>query len=1204
MGQALTLSPSPTVPRICFTLPVLLSVPGSEPILIQALLDSGAQGSFIDSRLTSQHHLPLNPLIQHIRLRMADGQSSSAGPVTHTTHASFSIFDHHESFALHVTSLKHHLIILGIDWLHTHNPAVNWRQRKISFADPFCNKNCRSPYAVSSLSIYLDRLIAALDHETLEPTVDDYYACQLLADFYDEHHSTLPATSTIPDLTCYSLSAAVALHEMNKDESPATPVLPEEYADFAPLFADKEPGVLPPHRPYDHTIPLEPNAKIPFGPLYTQSQKELEELREYIDDNLKKGFIRRSESPAGAPVLFVPKKDSQKLRLCVDYRALNKVTVKNRCPLPLISETLDRLSTARIFTKLDLKGAYNLIRVAEGEEWKTAFRTRYGHFEYLVMPFGLTNAPATFQAYLNDVLRECLDTVVVIYLDDILIYSADPKDHVTHVRRVLQLLSNAQLQVNLDKCQFSVTKVEFLGYVISPEGIAMDPAKVKAITSWPIPTSVRDIQVFLGFANFYRRFIKNFSQIVGPITRLLKKDTPFVWDLAPQSAFKALRHAFTSEPVLFHFDPAKPCFVEPDASKNALGAVCSQPDDQGILHPLAFFSRSLTPPERNYHIHDTELLAAIEGLEHWRHYFAYSEHPATILTDHKNLEYFSEKRALSQRQIRYAERLSKFKTVVVYRPGIQNGAADALSRMYTPKEGEGSDTIHAALLPPPQVSTSFAVSSVEQLPSESTSILDRIKLAYIQDESTSPLLQQLSKDTTAAPSCDYTLEDGLLYFDGRILVPDDISIQRDILSSCHDGLAVGHFGTYKTFELVHRSYHWPGLRQFTKRFVTSCDICQRNKTVHHKPYGLLQSLPVPQTPWSSISMDFIVQLPESNGSTAILVVVDRLTKMAHFIPTTDNVDAEGTVALFLKHVFSAHGLPDDIVSDRGATFTALFTQSMMKSLGVTQNLSTAFHPQTNGQTERTNATLEQYLRCFTNYQQDNWSSLLPMAEFSYNNTIHSSTKQTPFFALLGYHPRFDVQVPRVASSHPLAHKRLSLLKDVQEDLRFHIALAQEYQQQYYDQHHLPQPNYQPGDLVWLLRRNIKTTRPADKLDVVRLGPFAIVDAVNSRSYRLDLPKGMGRIHSVFHVSLLEPYVANDIPDRLAPPPPPIQYDGQDEFEVEEIVDSRLRYGRLQYKVKWVGYPAPEWEPADNLTHCQDLINEFHTRYPTKPHSRH
>src|SRR5690606_2532057 len=242
----------------------------------------------------------------------------------------------------------------------------------------------------------------------------------------------------------------------------------------------------------------------------------------------------------------VKKKDGT-LRLCVDYRALNKITVKDRCPLPLINETMDQLKEATIFTKLDLKGAYNLIRIKEGDEWKTAFRTRYGHFEYLVMPFGLTNAPATFQAFLNDVLRDCLDTIVVIYLDDILIYSNDEASHTLHVRKVLQLLSDAQLQVNSDKCQFHVTTVEFLGYVISPNGISMDPAKVNAITSWPAPNSVRDIQVFLGFANFYRRFIKNFSKIVAPITRLLKKDVAFVWDADELSAVTTLNKAFNYE---------------------------------------------------------------------------------------------------------------------------------------------------------------------------------------------------------------------------------------------------------------------------------------------------------------------------------------------------------------------------------------------------------------------------------------------------------------------------------------------------------------------------------------------------------------------------------------------------------------------------------------------------------------------------------
>jgi hypothetical protein len=347
-------------------------------------------------------------------------------------------------------------------------------------------------------------------------------------------------------------------------------------------------------------------------------------------------------------------------------------------------------------------------------------------------------------------------------------------------------------------------------------------------------------------------------------------------------------------------------------------------------------------------------------------------------------------------------------------------------------------------------------------------------------------------------------------------------------------------------------------------------------------------------------MDFITQLPDSKGFTAILVVVDRLTKMAHFIPTTNEIDADGTVSLLMSRVVSAHGLPDDIVSDRDKTLTAQFTQAFMTSLGVTQNLSTAFHPQTDGQTERTNATLEQYLRCFSNYQQDDWSELLPMAEFCYNNTVHSSTNQTPFFALHGYHPRFSINVPRVASSNPLAHERLTSLKETQDNLKFYIKSAQESQERYYNRHVEPQPAFVPGDEVWLLRKNIKTTRPSDKLDARKLGPFKIIEAVNSRSFRLQLPSSMSKVHPVFHVSLLERYQANTIPGRTVPPPPPIEVEGELEYEVEAIVDSRLFRRQLQYRVKWQGYQEWTWEPPAHVADCQDMVSVFHARYPNKP----
>src|SRR5690606_32676612 len=263
-------------------------------------------------------------------------------------------------------------------------------------------------------------------------------------------------------------------------------------------------------------------------------------------------------------------------------------------------------------------------------------------------------APATFQAFINDVLREYLDQFVVTYIDDILIYSKNHNEHVQHVKLVMKKLLDAQLQAKLSKCEFHKTEVEFLGFIISTEGIKMDPKKVKDVLEWKTPQNVHDIQVFLGFANFYRRFIKNFSKVVAPITRLLKKDVPFVWNQDADNAFESLKKAFTSDPILKHFDPTKPCYIETDASKEAIGAICSQKDNNGIMHPIAFYSRSLTPAERNYHIHDQELLAIIEAFEHWRHYLIYSEHTTRVFTDHKNLLYFTTKQNLNSRQVRWS----------------------------------------------------------------------------------------------------------------------------------------------------------------------------------------------------------------------------------------------------------------------------------------------------------------------------------------------------------------------------------------------------------------------------------------------------------------------------------------------------------------------------------------------------------------------
>jgi hypothetical protein len=392
-------------------------------------------------------------------------------------------------------------------------------------------------------------------------------------------------------------------------------VVPSEYHDFADVFSKEEAKVMPPHRPYDHPIDLDPDTTPPHGPIYSMSENELVVLREYLDDMVSKGFIRSSNSPAGAPVLFVKKKDGS-LRLCVDYRGLNKITKKNRYPLPLIGNLLDRLKSATVYSKIDLRAGYHNVRIASGHEWKTAFRTRYGSFEYLVMPFGLTNAPATFQYFMNDIFRDMVDICVVVYLDDILIYSENMEQHRQHVRKVLERLRQHNLHAKPEKCMFHASEAEFLGFMVSPAGVTMAENKTQAIQAWPAPTTVKEVQSFLGFANFYRRFIDNYSAITVPLTRLTRKDVPFVWSDICAQAFKELKAAFTRAPVLSHFNPDFPIVVETDASDYAIAGILSQisPVD-GDIHPVAFHSRSLQQAELNYEIYDKELLAIFDAFK-------------------------------------------------------------------------------------------------------------------------------------------------------------------------------------------------------------------------------------------------------------------------------------------------------------------------------------------------------------------------------------------------------------------------------------------------------------------------------------------------------------------------------------------------------------------------------------------------------------
>lgn len=970
----------------------------------------------------------------------------------------------------------------------------------------------------------------------------------------------------------------------------------KKYAHISPA---ELPAGLPPDRGIgtQHLIRLMEGAQPPARRSYRLSPREKAEVEDHVSKLLAKGLAQPSNSPYGAPILFVPKPDGS-LRMVIDYRSLNKITVKDKYPIPRIDDLIDQLRGAKVFSALDLTQGYYQLRIAPEDVHKTAFTTPIGLYEYKVLPMGLSNSVSYFQRAMNTIFAPFLGKFICVYLDDILVYSKTPEEHLEHLETVFKVLAEKQLYIRMHKCTFNAPEVKFLGHIVGNDQVKPDPKKVEVVRNWPVPQNVHHLRSFLGLVNYFSKFIDKHAKLARPLTELLKKGTPFEMHTPERmEAFEALKTALTTAPVLSIADMSKPFKLICDASKYDLSGILLQDGK-----PVAYESRKLKPAEGNYPTHDREMLAAIHCLRTWRCYLDGSKFE--LHTDHKPLLLFEDQPQLNSRQVRWMQILALFDFEWHYTKGKEN-PADFLTRMpllnvltraqtahqtaggeegsaKPPKRSREEDTSALQAVKPAQKKARAAATS-EAAADASTSTKTPASLL-----TTESLIAAIAADpwfTVQKNAASLQCKEGLYYLNDALVIPNNAELRRALIAEHHNPPARGHPGVDRTVQHLLRSYWWPGMTSDVKKYVRTCDACQRNKSKTVKPGGLLQPMPIPSSKWESVGMDFITGLPCSKaGYDSVMVIIDRLSKLVHLVPTTTNVTAAEVAKLFVQNVIRLHGLPKSIVSDRDHNFTSIFWKTVCEMWQVQQKMSTAFHPQTDGQTERVNRVLEEYLRSYVSPLHDDWDDYLPMAEFAINDSFQTSIGMSPFYMTYGCHPRMPDTLDQPSRDNPAGQQYVESIGKAMTRAKALLKQTQSRQKQHADSKRR-EVAYEPGDLVLLSTVNLRMRTPGTQKLLPRyVGPFAVERRIGNTAYQLKLPDAM-KVHPVFHASLLHAYKT----DGAVIPPPPIYFqENAPYFEVEEVLSHKeVRSGKRMVKrflIKWVGY-GPEhntWEPECNL----------------------
>ena len=859
----------------------------------KALINSGAAGYFIDWGFVRKNLIPTYSIPNPILVWSVDSTANKSGNITKACDLYFSAGGWTMQACFLVTTLGGEEIILGLLWLQKENPDIDWERNTMTLAeDPITawllaleraihlrqqphveeveeepekvffdasDEELWDPSEETLLGSPPDLLpCEEEDHEDLDEIMVSYCHREPLLrrlDFEkpltDEHNPptftfktknrTISWVLNSPQFifnSAIGINKVLALHELatqaaaGKKAKMFEEIVPQVFHSFRDVFDKAAMDGLPPKWHYDHQIRLKDEDKFEGkrAKIYPLSQDQEKELDTFIDKHLTKGTIVPSESPQASSFFFIKKKDGS-LCLVQDYHFLNSHTIKNAYPLPHILDLFDQLKDAKIFTKMDIRWGYNNVQIHKADCWKAAFNTKRGLFEPTVMFFGLCNSPAMFQAMMNNIFADYIaDGWLVIYMDNLLIFSADKTIHEERTRKVLQWLCEQELSLKPEKCVFNSTKVEYLRMIIRPREISMDKMKLDGVINWPTLTTLKQVCSFLGFANFYRKFIAGYSNVARPLSDLTKKDVPSMWSSECQHAFNSLKHSFISAPILQMPDKDKPFILAVDASLYATGGVLMQKDSNGDLHPCSYLSQSLSLAEHNYQIYDRELLAIIRALDTWHHYLQGSPFPIVVHTNHKNLTYWWDPQQLTSQQLRWQLKLSEYDLILQHIAGWDLVVSDALSRRVDHAPDDEPSELQYMFPPtffrdeelPPIRLIWPGLHERLRLTSEVDTVVQMV-VDTLNNSSLSPMQQALS---------DWKWEDGLLMFKGHYYVLPG-PVQGELIAQFHNAPTWGHPGWMKTQELISCEYWWPGLPTFVKKYVEGCAMCQQNKVNTH-----------------------------------------------------------------------------------------------------------------------------------------------------------------------------------------------------------------------------------------------------------------------------------------------------------------------------------------------------------------------------------